>query len=170
MDILAQARRVEFYGVGTSGPVAVDAQHKFFRLNIPVVSYIDSLMQRMAASVLTTGDVVVCISYTGRTTQMVEVAQIARDAGATVIGITKHDSPLARESSVVVGIEAVEDTDVYMPMTSRIVQLAVIDILATGVSLRRGPDFRDHLRKVKESLKATRYPKLGPQPAKELPH
>jgi RpiR family carbohydrate utilization transcriptional regulator len=155
--ILSQAKRIEFYGLGTSGPVAIDAQHKFFRLNIPVVSYVDILMQRMAASVLGTGDVVVCISYTGRTIPMIEVAEVARNAGATVIGLTKANSPLADVSSLVLNVEAKEDTDIYMPMTSRIVQLTVVDVLATGVTLMRGPDFREHLKKVKDSLKATRH-------------
>ena len=31
-----------------------------------------------------------------------------------------------------------EDTDIYMPMTSRIIQLTVLDVLATGMTLRRG--------------------------------
>ncbi len=45
-----------------------------------------------------------------------------------------------------------------MPMTSRIVQLTVLDVLATGVTLRRGVDFQPHLRRIKESLVPTRYP------------
>jgi RpiR family carbohydrate utilization transcriptional regulator len=45
-----------------------------------------------------------------------------------------------------------------MPMTSRIIQLTVLDALAAGVTLRRGVDFQPHLRKIKESLMATRYP------------
>jgi len=45
-----------------------------------------------------------------------------------------------------------------MPMTSRIIQLTVLDVLATGVTLRRGVDFQPHLRRIKESLTASRYP------------
>ncbi|MCY1464960.1 HTH-type transcriptional regulator HexR [compost metagenome] len=44
-----------------------------------------------------------------------------------------------------------------MPMTSRIIQLTVLDVLATGVTLRRGVDFQPHLRRIKESLVPTRY-------------
>ncbi|OBX34362.1 DNA-binding transcriptional regulator HexR [Halomonas elongata] len=43
-------------------------------------------------------------------------------------------------------------------MTSRMIQLALIDVLATGVTLRRGEDFLPHLKKIKDSLKETRYP------------
>ena len=34
----------------------------------------------------------------------------------------------------------------------------VLDVLATGMTLRRGVDFQPHLRKIKESLNASRYP------------
>ncbi|BBI52781.1 hypothetical protein HORIV_52020 [Vreelandella olivaria] len=51
-----------------------------------------------------------------------------------------------------------EDTDHYMPMTSRVIQLTLIDALATGVTLRRGEDFLPHLKKIKDSLRDTRFP------------
>ena len=67
-------------------------------------------------------------------------------------------SPLAQASTLSLNIPLPEDTDIYMPMTSRIIQLTVLDVLATGMTLRRGVDFQPHLRKVKESLNASRYP------------
>lgn len=157
VDVLSQARRIEFYGIGASGSVAMDAQHKFFHLNIPVTAYTDYSMQRMSAAGAYPGDVVVCISYTGRTKTVVETAEIARQAGATVIGITTPNSPLAKNCSIILEVETPEDPEIFMPMTSRIVQLTLIDVLATGVTLRRGPEFLNHLKKVKDSVKSTRY-------------
>ncbi|WP_372982637.1 MurR/RpiR family transcriptional regulator [Marinobacter sediminum] len=158
IDYLIQAKQINFFGMGGSASVALDAQHKFFRFNIPVMSYDDALMQRMVAAGSSVGDVIVLISYTGRTRETVDIAQLARANGATVIGITNPDSPLAAVCSVVVGVTAPEDTEVYMPMSSRIIHLTVIDILATGVTLKRGADFLGHLKKIKESLKPTRFP------------
>ncbi|MEF1212477.1 transcriptional regulator HexR, partial [Vibrio alginolyticus] len=54
-----------------------------------------------------------------------------------------------------------EDTDVYMPMASRVVQMTVIDVLATGFTLRRGTGFRENLKRVKDALKDSRYDKLS---------
>lgn len=158
IDYLIQAKQINFFGMGGSASVALDAQHKFFRFNIPVMSYDDALMQRMVAAGSKVGDVIVLISYTGRTRETVEIAQLARSNGATVIGITNPDSPLAEICTVVLGVTAPEDTEVYMPMSSRIIHLTVIDILATGVTLKRGADFLAHLKKIKESLKPTRFP------------
>jgi len=158
IDYLIQAKQINFFGMGGSASVALDAQHKFFRFNIPVTSYDDALMQRMVAAGAQVGDVIVLISYTGRTKEAVEIAKVARANGATVIGITNPESPLAECCTAVLGVTAPEDTEVYMPMSSRIIHLTVIDILATGVTLKRGKDFLNHLKKIKESLKATRYP------------
>ncbi len=158
VDYLIQAKQIAFFGMGGSASVALDAQHKFFRFNIPVTSYDDALMQRMVAAGSGVGDAIVLISFTGRTRETVEIALLARANGATVIGITNPESPLAEACTAVVGVTAPEDTEVYMPMSSRIIHLTVIDILATGVTLKRGPDFLDHLKKIKESLKATRFP------------
>ncbi|WP_349263816.1 transcriptional regulator HexR [Oligoflexus sp.] len=157
IDALAGARKIEFYGLGASASVALDAQHKFFRLNTPVVAYTDVMVQRMSAASAGRGDVIVLISYTGRTIATVESAKLAREAGATVISITMPNSPLAQHSSIVLAVETSEDTDVYTPAISRLVHLTIIDVLATGVTLKRGPDFVEHLKKIKNSLKATRF-------------
>lgn len=158
VDYLIQAKQIHFFGLGASGAVAQDAQHKFFRFNLPVTSYVDVLMQRMVAAACHTGDVVVVISWTGRTRELVDIARLARESGAVVLGITAPDSPLARECTETLEVATPEDTDVYMPMTSRMIQLTLIDVLATGVTLRRGEDFLPHLKKIKDSLLETRYP------------
>ena len=158
VDYLIQAKQISFFGLGASGPVAMDAQHKFFRFNIPVMAYDDVMMMRMVAAASHTGHVVVAISHTGRTKEIVESAKIARDAGATVIGITSEGAPLVNVCTTALEVKVPEDTDIYMPMTSRIIQLTLLDVLATGVTLRRGKDFHHHLKTIKDSLKATRYP------------
>lgn len=158
VDYLTQAKQIHFFGLGASGAVAQDAQHKFFRFNLPVMAYVDVLMQRMVAAACHTGDVVVIISYTGRTRELVDIARVAREAGAVVLGITAPSSPLSLECTSTLEVATPEDTDHYMPMTSRMIQLTLIDALATGVTLRRGEDFLPHLKKIKDSLRDTRFP------------
>lgn len=157
VDKLIQAKRIYFFGLGASGAVARDAENKFFRFNLPVSCHDDVLMQRMLASTGTTGDVFFIISHTGRTKEIVEIADIARKNGSTVVGLTASNSPLANLSSVALDVDVPENTDEYMPMSSRIVHLVILDVLATGVTLRRGADFLPHLEKIKNSLKPTRH-------------
>ena len=159
IDILADARRIEFFGLGASGIVAIDAQQKFFRLGRPTVAYTDPHMQLMSATTLRAGDVVVAISHTGRTKDILESVVTAKDAGAQVVAITSPDSPLSFAASLTLPIGTVEDTDLYTPMMSRLAHLAVVDVLATGLALRGGAEVADNLRRVKRHLQLKRLPK-----------
>lgn len=159
VDLLTQAKKISFFGLGASAAVAHDAMNKFFRFNIPIVYFDDIVMQRMSCMNSSDGDVVVLISHTGRTKSLVEMAQLARENDATVIAITSDGTPLAREASLALRLDVPEDTDVYMPMVSRIAQLTLIDVLATGFTLRRGEKFRDNLKRVKEALRESRFDK-----------
>lgn len=156
VDILTQANRISFFGLGASAVIAFDAQNKFFRFDVPIVYSNDILMQRMSATNSIKGDVIVLISRSGRTKSIIEVAQLAQESNATIIGITNKDSPLAAKCHLVLSVNTAEDTDLYMPMASRITQLMLIDILAAGFTLRRGKKFRDSLKRVKGSLKGSR--------------
>ena len=144
VDLLTQAKKIAFFGLGSSAAVAHDAMNKFFRFNVPVV-YSD--------------DIVLLISHTGRTKNLVELAQLARENDAMVIALTSAGTPLAREATLAITLDVPEDTDIYMPMVSRLAQLTVIDVLATGFTLRRGAKFRDNLKRVKEALKESRFDK-----------
>lgn len=159
VDLLTQAKKISFFGLGASASVAHDAVNKFFRFNVPVVYFDDILMQRMSCMNSSEGDVVIFISHTGRTKNLVDVASIARSNDATVIGITSADTPLAKECNYVLSLAVPEDTDFYMPMASRIAQLTLIDVLATGFTLRRGNKFRENLKRVKDTLRGSRFHK-----------
>ncbi|MGL1102782.1 SIS domain-containing protein, partial [Vibrio parahaemolyticus] len=87
-EALAGARRIICVGFGGSGPVALDAGHKLFRLDVPIQSAADEPRARMAAAGLKTGDALLVISNTGRTVAAVEIARLAREGGATVIALT----------------------------------------------------------------------------------
>lgn len=152
VDLLAAAPRIEFYGHGASGIVAQDAQHKFFRLGVPTIAYSDAHTHNMSAAILPPDSVVVAISHTGRSAELIRSAELALEAGARVIAITACGSPLANRSTVALYADVNEDTDTYTPMTSRIAHLTICDILAVGVALRRGPELAASLEKTKRNL------------------
>jgi glucokinase len=138
VELLAQAPRVEFHAVGHYGAVADDAQFKFLRLGVPSASYTDSRLQLLAAGVMQPRDVAVLISSSGRIDDLLAVADAARERGAAVIAVTAGNSPLARRADVALIVDHVEDVTTHVPMVSRILHLLVIDILAVGLSMRRG--------------------------------
>lgn len=165
---LAQAgvsgRRIEFYGVGNSGIVAQDAQHKFFRLGVHATAVSDGHVQVMSATMLQPGDCAVIISNSGMSRDLLDATEIARRKGATTIVITASGSPLAAmgqggASQILLAVDHPEDYDRYSPMVSRLLHLVVIDILTTAVALRLPGELRPMLQEIKKNLRAKRYAK-----------
>ena len=151
-------RRIEFYGVGNSGIVAQDAQHKFFRLGVNAIAYSDGHMQVMSASMLQPGDCAVIISNSGRTRDLMDACDIAKKQGATTIVITASGSPLASAGHIHLTADHPEGYDKYSPMVSRLLHLMIIDILATCVALRiGGSKLQPLLREMKHNLRSKRY-------------
>ena len=150
-------KRIEFYGVGNSGIVAQDAQHKFFRLGMNTIAYSDGHMQVMSASMLGQGDCVVVISNSGRTRDLMDACDIAKKRGATTIVITASGSPLATAGQIHLTADHPESYDRYSPMVSRLLHLLIIDILATTVALRIGETLQPALREMKNNLRNKRY-------------
>ena len=151
-------RQIQFFGVGNSGIVAQDAQHKFFRLGINTTAYSDGHMQVMSASILGPGDCVVVISNSGRTRDLMDACDIARKNGATTIVITASGSPLASAGNIHLSADHPEGFDKYSPMVSRLLHLMIIDILATCMALRIGGDtLQPLLREMKSNLRSKRY-------------
>lgn len=157
IEVLAAARRIEFCGFGASGIVAQDAQQKFPLFGSPCGASTDHHQQYMVAMTLGPGDVLVAISHTGETRAVRRAAAAARQRGATTIGITgRADAPLAAACDHLLVIETLENTDVFTPTISRLAALVMIDILSTGVALRRGRDNAVTLREMKRGLASMR--------------
>ena len=157
VDALSSARRVEFYGFGASSPVAIDAQHKFFRLQIASAALSDPHIQAMSAMSLTPDDVVVAISQSGRTTALLEAMDHVREAGAVIIGLAPGSTPIIERCTIPIPIDVEQPNDnSYSPLPSRIAHLAVIDILAVGVSKMKGAGVDEHLIKLSKGLQSLR--------------
>ncbi len=178
IDALAAAgdagRRIVFYGVGNSGIVAQDAEHKFFRLGVHASAVVDSHVQVMSATLLGPGDCAVVFSNSGRSRDLLDVAEIAQRKGATLVVVTASGSPLAHLAvaggHVLLAADHPEDWDRYSPMVSRLLHLLVVDILTTGVALRLGsPRLRPMLQEVKRALRARRYVPLPGMGAPDAP-
>lgn len=154
--------RIDFYGVGNSGIVALDAQHKFFRLGVHAQAISDGHVQVMSATMLQAGDCAVFISNAGRSHSLLDVAEIARSKGATTILITASASPLAQTAAgdagcILLAVDHPEDHERYSPMVSRQLHLLVIDILTTAVALRLPSDRRVAMQEIKHNLSRRLY-------------
>lgn len=154
---LLQARMVLCLGMGGGSSIgSLEMQNRLFRFGVPVSSYQDGLLCRMVAAAVEPNDVVVVISLTGNTPEIIDAAAIARQYDAKVIAITKPDSLLAGEADLLLAIQAPETDFIYKPSASRYAMLAVIDVLATELAKQNKRRSRDKLRRVKLSLDSHR--------------
>ena len=151
IEMLANASKIEFYGFGASGIVAVDAQHKFLRLGVPTTACTDPYTQRVAANLLKPDDVAVAISTSGRNPQLLQSVDLALAAGASVVGVTASASPLAKKCSVALLADVADTDDTYKTMTSRIAHLVILDALEVGIAIKRGPEFLNRLEQIQRN-------------------
>ncbi|MBQ8492246.1 MAG: MurR/RpiR family transcriptional regulator [Acidaminococcaceae bacterium] len=155
MDIISRANRVDAYGYGGSGVVAQDIAHRFMRFGMDVHAYSDPHLQIASASLLKPEDVVIAISHTGASIDLLKVLEMARSRGSKIILITSYlKSPATKLADVVLTGMARETNYRSEAMASRLVHLAILDCLYTGVMLRRMDDYIDNMKQVRKAIAA----------------
>ena len=153
VELLRKTQKIDFYGVGASGLVCMDAQQKFMRINKMCHAYIDGHSQLTASVLLKKSDVAVIVSNSGSTTEILEALDIAKASGTPVIAITRYNkSELARKADVVLFISTPEITMRSGAMGSRIAMLNVIDILFAGVASAEYTNVKKYLSKTHNIL------------------
>lgn len=154
---ILQAKKVEFYGNGGSGIIAMDAHHKFIRSGIPTVAYADSHLQLMSASQLTERDAAVLISHSGANKDMLQVADLLKEIGVATIGITNYAvSPLSKKVDIPLYTVS-EETDYRSEaLASRIAQLGIVDALFVNVMIIRQKKAKASLQKMRKAISVKR--------------
>lgn len=164
ISVLSKTRRVAFIGVGGgSANVAREGANRFFRLGIPAEAYADGYLQRMVASTLEANDVVFAISSSGQATELLDSVSIARQYGAKTISLTQTGSALAALTDIAIEVDLPEDQDIYKPSASRLVFMAIVDVLAAGVARQHPERVKEYLRRIRTSL-VSLSEDTGPKP------
>lgn len=158
IQVIANADKVDFYGAGGSSIIAQDAFHKLVRTGIACSYHSDSHLQVMSASLLTNNSVAMGISHSGSNKEVIEAIRLAKGAGATTIGITGYlKSPLTKEVDIILYTSSKETQFRSESMASRIVQLAIIDTIYVGVSLKRQDETMESLQRIRKAISLKRF-------------
>ncbi|GAK11709.1 MurR/RpiR family transcriptional regulator [Geomicrobium sp. JCM 19039] len=156
--VITKSERIDLYGSGGSGVVAEDAYHKFMRFGIPIQAFSDSHQQMMSASLLSKGSTAIGISNSGSNRDVVDALKTAKTAGATTIAISGHtSSPLTKTADYTLPTSARESLFRSEAMASRMVQLALIDVLYVLAALQLKDTTLTNLDKIRESIATKRY-------------
>ena len=139
-NAITDAEKIVIFGLGNSASVALDASHKFLRAGCNSFAYSDNHMQAIAASHLTRNDVVLGISHSGSSKDIVEALKIAKQNGATTICITnKGKSPITKVSDIILFTDADETRYNILALNSRIAQLTIIDAIYYHLICHKNP-------------------------------
>ncbi len=138
VEAILRATHIEFFGIGSSLPIAMDAFYRFLRLGMPVGFVSDPHMQAVTAAQLAPGSVAFAISHTGRTKETLDALRKAKQAGATCILLTSHrNTPLGQEADIELVTVCRETAFRTEAMASRIAHLSIIDALYVAVGMQR---------------------------------
>ena len=136
VNLLDNASRIVLCGSGLSSMVAMDLHHRLLRLGLDVNFSEDDHTQLAHAALMEAGDVALCISYSGRTDTVVQVAQIARTRGTCVALTADTNSPLARCAHLTVTTPPGVGLFGNDAALTRILQMAFNDVLFHCLVLR----------------------------------
>jgi DNA-binding MurR/RpiR family transcriptional regulator len=157
--LIVQADTMKLFGVGASSLVAEDLFYKMIRIGKSTCFTQDLHVQLTYAATMSRRDVGFFVSNSGTTLETLETLRLAKEKGAKTIALTRFDrSPLAQEADVCLFTSSPEISHRSGAMSSRIAQLAVIDVLFTAVASQNYPHIEQELE---NSYKSCSRHKLG---------
>lgn len=129
-EMIDNAKEISLMGVGNSYSACLDFYHKLLRLGYNANPVSDSHYQVISACRAKEGTLVICVSHSGYTKDIIDAATIAKEHGAQILSFTSdRKSPLAKKSDLVLCATSDEINYRLLGLSSRYVVLALFDTL-----------------------------------------
>lgn len=124
------SKRVLIFGIGNSGYAAEEFQLRFMRIGMDVNAVTDSHMMKIGAALAGEETLVIAITLSGETAEVLESIRIAKSRGASIICITAvSGSSVAKESQEVIQVAALKNLDTGTKISPQFSILAIMDVL-----------------------------------------
>lgn len=137
IQVIMEKQNIVIFGVGSSGIAGLDMQSRLLRIGRQANAVIDPHFQVMLASSLDENSVVIAISISGGTKDIVDSVEIAKEKGATIVVLTNYlKSPLTQYADHILLGSAKENPLDSGSLVSKIAQLFLIDVLCTGLAVK----------------------------------
>lgn len=153
-DMIINAKKVFFIGIGYSGMTAEDSNYKFSRIGFNCMSLDSSHNMIMMASLMDEDDVIVAISHSGETDEIIKTVNIAKANGASVISVTEDKSSRLRDiSDVNLGYFSGESILETGSISSKLAQFFIIDLVYTQVVKEKSAEVVERKIKTTDAIK-----------------
>lgn len=155
---ISKAKRIEVFGVGTSGSIALDFVSRLIRIGLNARYFADNHLEQLSLVSLGKEDVAIAISHSGSTIDAVNSLKIAKEAGATTIALTNYKASHISKYSDIDLLTGDHETTFYSEtMVSRMSLLSLVDMLYMGILLSDYEKYTTILDKVNTLVEKKNY-------------
>ena len=157
-NAIINSKRIVVFGLGNSAAIAQDAAHKFLRLGFNAQACCDNHMQAIIATHLDRKSVVIGISHSGSSKDIVDALQLSKIGGATTVCITNYGtSPITKACDYALFTRAQETQHSILAMSSRIAQLAILDSIYTYIVVNSDKQAMQEIYKTELALQNKKF-------------
>jgi DNA-binding MurR/RpiR family transcriptional regulator len=156
IECLVTAETIAFFGMGGSGSIALDAQHKFLRTGKKCIASVDKHIQLIYASMFKKKDVMVGITHSGYNKDMLDIFKLGQKNAMTIAITHNAKSPILKLANIKLYTSSKETAFRPESLSSRIAVLTIIDMLYVGMGLRIHERILNNLKKIRNAILFTR--------------
>lgn len=130
---ILEAKRIHAYGLGgSSGLSAEELKLRLSRMGLTIDTHKDSHAMIIASSFLTEEDLVIAISSSGQTKEIIDASELAKRKNAKVISISNYSEtpPLANLSDLMLYTASIKPYLAQGFLNSQLSILYVLDVLS----------------------------------------
>ncbi len=137
-DLILKSKRIEIYGIGGNGVLAIDLHHHLIKTGIPCSAYTDPKMMLMSASTLGKDDLMIGISHSGDEVDINFAFQVGKKKGAKCIGATNlYGSPITEIADVTLYSPFIENVFNNEPISFRYAFMNLFDTLYVSIAQKQ---------------------------------
>ena len=153
VELIEQAPRVMCIGSGGSMILANECAHMFSTVTGKFYCVADSHMQMSAVATLEQNSIILLFSYSGATTNGLQVLEVAKQRGIKTILVTRFPkSPAAKLADVVLRCGSNEGPFQFGSVAAKIAQLVVVDVLFQEYFSRNQEQCQENIQAIASAL------------------
>lgn len=154
-NMIINARRIYFIGIGYSGIIAQDSNYKFMRIGLNCMSFDSSHTMIMMASIMEAEDLLIAISHTGETDAIIKTVELAKQNNVNIISITQNqESKLKDRSDINLAYVSEETILETGSISSKLAQIFLLDLIYTQVVKEKSSEAIDRKINTTDAIKS----------------
>lgn len=156
-NALEKAEFIVCVGTGDAETVVLSLFNKLTRIGRRVSYTSDTDMMHILTAQLKKNDVIVCVSHSGRTRNIANIARLAKNKGAKVIAITNYPmSQLAKRADYALFTASFTESLVGEVISKRIAELCIVESLFITL-VRRNNKYLEAMQRSNDSVIVNKY-------------